>query len=85
MPIGPEEIRHRFGYHPGNGVTIPRHERVREAFIAFAEFLDSVVPDGRAKSTAMTKLQESSMWSNYGVAELSPVEGVRGGNQATEQ
>lgn len=73
MPLGRDEIEHRFGFHAGTSVTIPKHEQVREAYKAFAEFLDGVLPDGRAKSTAFTKLQESSMWANYGVAELAPV------------
>lgn len=74
MPVGKEDILNRFGYHPGTGVTIPRHERVREAYIAFAEFLDDVLPDGRAKSTSFTNLQQSSMWANFAVAELAPLE-----------
>lgn len=73
MTLGTEEIRHRFGYHPGTEETIEQHERIRAGFIAFGEFLDMVLPDGRAKSTAFTKLQESSMWANYGIAEKAPV------------
>jgi len=73
MPVGREEIAHRFGYHPGTSVTIPKHELLREAFKAFGEFLDDQLPDGRAKSTTFTKLQESSMWANYAIAELAPL------------
>ena len=72
--LGSAEITHRFGYHPGTSVTIPKHEQARDAYKAFAEFLDLLLPDGRAKSSAFTKLQESSMWANYGIAELAPVE-----------
>lgn len=74
MPVGAKLIRNRFGYHPGTPETIPQHEKAREAFDMFANFLDQLVPDGRAKSTAMTKLQECSMWTNFGIAEQSPVE-----------
>lgn len=74
MSLGKDEINHRFGYHPGTSVTIPKHAQVREAYKAFAEFLDLILPDGRAKSTAFTNLQQSSMWANFGVAELAPVE-----------
>lgn len=73
MSLGSEEINHRFGFHAGTSVTIPKHEQVREGFKSFAEFLDLVLPDGRAKSTAFTKLQESSMWANFGIAELAPL------------
>lgn len=69
MPVGSEELGNRFGYHPGNEKTIPQHQKIREGFLAFAHFLDEVLPDGRAKSTSMTKLQESSMWANFGIAE----------------
>ena len=74
MTLGPDEILHRFGFHAGTSVTVPQHQLLRDAYVAFAEFLDSKLPDGRAKSTAFTKLQESSMWANFGIAELAPVE-----------
>jgi hypothetical protein len=73
MPLGRDEILHRFGYHPGTDVTVPRHTQVRDAYQAFGEFLDMILPDGRAKSTAFTNLQQSAMWANFGIAELAPV------------
>lgn len=68
-----EQIENRYGYHPGTPETIPVHESLREGFIAFAKFLNEKLPAGRAKSTAMTNLQQCAMWSNYGIAELAPV------------
>lgn len=73
MPISSDDILARFGYHPGTDETIPKHQKLRDGFIAFSEFLKDVLPEGRAKSTAFTKLQEASMWANFGVAELAPV------------
>lgn len=73
MPVGASEIRRRFGYHPATDRTAAQHNRLREAYIAFGEFLDEVLPDGRAKSTAFTSLQQSSMWANFGIAEQAPV------------
>ena len=72
---GPDsiDILSRFGYHPGTPETIPQHQKLREGFIAFAEFLKEQLPDGRAKSTAFTYLQISSMWANFGIAETAPV------------
>lgn len=81
MPLGLDEIRHRFGNHPATTVTGKKHDQVREAYIAFAEFLDKVLPDGRAKSTAFTNLQQSSMWANFGIAETTEV--VLPNNQMT--
>jgi len=73
MPIGKEEIQHRFGYHPSTDVTASKHEHVREAFIGLSLFLDGTVPDGDAKEIAFKKLQEAAMWSNFAVAELAPL------------
>jgi hypothetical protein len=73
MPLGRDEIRHRWGYHPGTGVTGIMHDRVRTGYIALADFLDDLLPDGDAKDQALKKLQEASMWSNFAVAELSPL------------
>lgn len=73
MPVGKDEIRNRWGYHPpADPINVKRHEQIREAYIAFAEFLDMLLPDGRAKSSAFTHLQQSSMWANFAIAELSP-------------
>lgn len=67
------EIESIFGYHPGTEQTIPRHEEVRSAFLAFAKLLLPTLPDGRAKAVVKMKLQEASMFANFSIAELSPV------------
>lgn len=74
MSVGEKEIRERWGYHSPTTETQSLHELIREAYISFAMFLDEYLPDGRAKSTAFTNLQQSSMWANYGIAQLAPVE-----------
>jgi hypothetical protein len=73
MPLGHDEIDNRFGLHPGGPTTIPMHNQTRREFISMANFLDKLLPDGRAKSLAFTALQEASMWSNFAIAELAPV------------
>jgi hypothetical protein len=73
VSLTPEEIRHRLGYHPGTEKTIPKHEELRETGIAFGVWLATLLPDGRAKSTAFTKFQEAMMWANYAIAETAPV------------
>jgi len=73
MPVGDKEIEHRFGYHPATDETAKMHEQAREAFKAFAMFLDKLLPDGRSKSSAFRNLQQSSMWANYAIAELAPL------------
>lgn len=75
--LGPEEIEHRFGFHKatieGENATLPKHRDLRLKFREFAEFLDEVLPGGRAKSVAFTELENASMWSHKAVAEHAPV------------
>lgn len=74
MPFTNEdEIRNRLGFHAGTEVTIPKHQTIRAAFIALMEMMDGVLPDGRSKAVAFTKIEEAAMWSNKAVAELAPV------------
>lgn len=74
--IGKEEIEHRFGFHKatieGENATLPKHRDTRLKFREFAEFLDEVLPDGRAKSVAFTELENASMWSHKAIAGLAP-------------
>ena len=74
--IGEPEIKNRFGYHVGTDDSRRRHQEMREAFVLIANFIDAALPDGRPKSTALTKLQEASMWANFGIAEQTPLEGA---------
>lgn len=77
MPIGKEEIEHRFGVHKatleGPNATAPKHVNLRKEFRQFAEFLDSILPDGREKSLAFTELENSSMWSHKSIATEAPL------------
>lgn len=77
MPIGKQEIENRFGFHKGTiegpNASAPKHAALRKKFREFAEMLDEVLPDGRAKATAFTHLQDASMWSHFGIAETAPL------------
>ena len=68
MSLGKPELMHRFGYHPATDVTGPQHDVVRALCYDFAVQLDEMLPDGRDKSTALTKLQEVMHWSNSAIA-----------------
>lgn len=75
--VGAAEIEERFGFHKatieGENATLPLHHDVRLAFRDFAEFLDGVLPAGRAKSVAFTELENASMWSHKAIAGTAPV------------
>lgn len=77
MSLGAEEIEHRFGFHKatieGTNATLPKHRDVRVAFREFAEFLDGITPEGRAKSIMFTELENASMWTHKAIAETAPV------------
>lgn len=74
--LGKDEIEHRFGFHKatieGGNATLPKHRDTRLLFREFAERLDEILPDGRAKSVAMTELENASMWCHKAIAELAP-------------
>lgn len=75
--FGPEEIENRFGFHKatieGENATLPKHRDVRLKFREFAEFLDDLLPPGRAKNVAFTELENASMWSHKAIAEDAPL------------
>jgi len=73
MPVGPDMNRNRFGRHPETPEILNKKKLLSETYEAFGNFLDAVLPDGRAKSTTATWLQHSFFWANFAVDELSPV------------
>src|SRR5205085_5415470 len=45
-----EDVLDQFAYHPATEDTAPRHDAIRSAFLAFAEQLWPLVPDGPEKT-----------------------------------
>lgn len=75
--LGRDEIENRFGFHKatieGVHATLPNHTEVRVMFRQFAERLDEILSDSRAKSIAFTRLEEASMWAHKAIAERAPL------------
>lgn len=72
MALGRSEIEGRFGRHKAalEGPAAPEeHAKLREKWMAFAEELDTLLEDGRAKSIAFTELESASMWTHKALAE----------------
>lgn len=70
--MSPHEIEGIFGFHPATPVTGPQHDEVRAKCRELAEFLNRSLPDSREKSLALTKLQETMMFSNAAIAVHTP-------------
>jgi hypothetical protein len=64
-----KQIENNFKYHPPkNQEKALAHETVRNECRHLANTLDTLLPESREKSLAMTKLEEVMMWSNASVA-----------------
>lgn len=64
-----EELRNRFEYHPPKDKNVQlAHESVRIVLYRAAESLDSLLPESREKSLAITKLEEAMFWANASIA-----------------
>lgn len=62
------QIENNFMYHsPKDGQT-EKYEEIRAKGKELAYLIDSVCPNSREKSLAMTKLEESVMWANASIA-----------------
>jgi len=66
-----ERIEHDFTYHAPSGDQPQRYAKIRAMAKDLAIFLAENCPDGREKSTALTKLEECVMWANAGIARGS--------------
>jgi hypothetical protein len=62
------DLVNRVSYHPANEVTIPMHEAVRAATLAYMTVLDQILPEGREKSLAFTQAEQAMFWANAAVA-----------------
>lgn len=63
-----ERIESDFTYHPPNIDTADKYITVRQAAKTFALLIVEQCPHGRERSTALTKLEEATMWANKAIA-----------------
>ena len=63
-----EDIDNRFMYHAPKPGQMEMYQDIRTLAKELALEIDEVVPDGREKSLAITRLEEAVMWANSGIA-----------------
>ena len=63
------ELGNRFTYHPPRSQErIDAHQSVCHGCEELAARLDDLLPDGREKESAMTKIEEVMFWANASLA-----------------
>lgn len=67
-----ERIDNDFGFHPATAVTGPMHDEVRLLCRTLAHELNELLPEGRHKSLAFTKLEEVMHRANAAIACDTP-------------
>lgn len=68
MPKTAEQIRDLFHYHPPTAEGAQVHQALSRHYTALAEQIEQMLPEGREKALAYTKLEESKFWASAAVA-----------------
>jgi hypothetical protein len=63
-----DDMTHRFSHHAPDDHAIARHATVRKRLENLAKSLDILLPEGREKALAITKLEETMFWANAAIA-----------------
>ena len=63
------DIEHRFAFHAASRAEKrDEHTSARQSIGDVAKHLNELLPEGREKSTAITKLEEAMFWANAAIA-----------------
>lgn len=63
-----ESLINRFTYHKPKTDQQERYEIIRQEGFSLATTFDTLCPDSRELSMAITKLEEAVMWANAAIA-----------------
>jgi len=62
------DIDNNFIYHASSPRQVKIYENLRNNGKELVEYINSICPDGREKSVAITKIEEAIMWANASIA-----------------
>lgn len=60
-------MSNRFEFIKSNADSVEKIQKIREACEVLGNFFETVIPESRERSLALTKLEESAMWANRAV------------------
>ena len=66
-----DRIEAAFTYHRPDAAGVEAITELRQRCKALAYTIEALAPDGREKSTALTKLEEVMMWASAGIVRPS--------------
>lgn len=64
-----KDLCNRFTYHPPKEGQPEDYVDIRDNGLAFARLINSICPDSREKSSAISRLEEVVMWANAAIAQ----------------
>lgn len=67
----PDELDHRFRYHPPTPSKVPRFEEIRRHARDLAALVVAHTPAGREQDEAIARLEEVVFWANAAIARES--------------
>lgn len=56
-------MKKTFAYHKPSAAGLEKITKLREAFSAMHDLIDSLAPNSREKSVAFTELETTAMWA----------------------
>lgn len=61
-------MANRFEFIKSNAASVEKIHQVREACGVLGAVLESLIPDCRERSLALTNLEQAAMWANRAIA-----------------
>jgi hypothetical protein len=62
------QLENNYTYHAPNDIQVGQYKEIREKAKELARLIESIGPESREKSIAMTHLETTVMWANASIA-----------------